>query len=103
MTRRMRVYHLDVVYPLESFRPNWEPEGWEPLYGEPDQQTFRWPRRKNYFSAAAARERADLLKRWGCTVIIMRSTSITWEAEIDTPLPEEIDAAIVGLTGILNG
>lgn len=62
--------------------PGWAPPGWQPegryiqILGTKD---FIWPvTNKEYRSRSTARKRADLLERYGATVVVERSSRITW-------------------------
>lgn len=76
------VYRLVVEYP-EGVGPDNPPKKWEPMVVDtidgPERQVFSWPTRIHYMSRAGANERADLLRRWGCTVTIKRSNPVTWD------------------------
>lgn len=77
--RPVHVWRLDVTYPegVDSRNP---PAGWEPIEIPPDDQTtFSWPRRRHYMSREGAEDRARLLRRWGCTVTVVRSRPVEWE------------------------
>lgn len=82
--RPVYVYRLKVDYPVGVDWRN-PPEGWEPTVVpgvEGDHETtFAWPARKHYVSQKGAEGRADLLRGWGCTVVIERSKRVSWEGD----------------------
>jgi hypothetical protein len=62
--------------------PGWHPPGWQPegnyveILGTTD---FIWPvTNKSYGSRSTAKKRADLLERYGATVVIERSDRVAW-------------------------
>jgi hypothetical protein len=81
------VYRLVVTYPEGSLEWGWEPPGWE-RYPEdhfyvPDDEgvEFRWPANRLCLSPATAKRRADLFRKYGATVEIVRSLPVEWPAE----------------------
>lgn len=82
--RRVYVYRLDVVYPEGSDAPDWEPEGWEPMWGTepetgaPERQVFRWPASRHCLTLGTAQRWATRLRNWGCKVEIERSEPVAW-------------------------
>lgn len=80
------VYRLDVTYPPRSQEPGWEPPGWEPDYtvgpgGSDDEfYQFRWPASRLCLSAATAKRRADLFRKYGAEVTVVRSLPVEWPA-----------------------
>lgn len=61
---------------------NWAPPGWEPSSEYIDRfgtTLFIWPKSGHeYKSRSGAKKRAALLESYGATVVIERSTRITW-------------------------
>lgn len=62
--------------------PGWRPPGWRPV-GNYTQimgtDEFVWPvTNKVYASHSAAKKRADLLESCGATVVVERSSRISW-------------------------
>lgn len=80
--RPVYVYRLEVEYP-EGIDWRNPPKGWVPnVIDGPegqDVQLFTWPARKHYMSRSGAETRADILREWGCKVVINRSNPVTWE------------------------
>lgn len=85
--RPVKVYRLDVLYPLGSRDGNgaapvgWQPEGWTPGdWGTMDLETgaFQWPRERKFLSIGGATQRAELLRKWGCRVVIIASKPVEW-------------------------
>ena len=68
------VYRLVVKLPAAASEPGWEPPNWpgwpedEVPHQYEDSQPFVMPRRRLYFSAAAAARRMNLLLSWGIDV-----------------------------------
>lgn len=62
--------------------PEWAPPGWNPSaeyvarFGTDE---FIWPEeRREYKSRSSAKRRAELLESYGATVVVERSSRITW-------------------------
>jgi hypothetical protein len=69
--------------------PGWAPPGWKPV-GNYVQilgtEQFIWPTTKaDYRSRSTAKKRAQLLESFGATVVIERSSRITWPLESYLP------------------
>lgn len=81
-TRKTYLYRLDVTYPPGSLEWGWEPENWDPGYSaNPESDdTFRWPRNPLYMSASGARRRAQLFRKYGAAVAVVRSLPVEWPA-----------------------
>lgn len=65
--------------------PGWQPPGWRPV-GNYTQimgtSEFIWPvTNKTYGSRSTAQKRAKLLESYGATVVVERSSRITWPDE----------------------
>lgn len=62
--------------------PGWAPPGWRPTGNYVSMlgtEQFVWPTdRREYRSRSTAKKRADLLKSFGATVVIERSSRIQW-------------------------
>lgn len=84
--RRTYAYRLDVTYPEGSNERGWEPKDWDgwadEVAGDLDASSiyFQWPSVKTYLSQSTAKRRADLLRKYGATVTIIRSEPIVWPA-----------------------
>lgn len=74
------VYRLDVTYPPGSLELGWAPPGWEPEPGAypPGEDYFRWPANRLCLTATTAKRRADLFRKYGATVEIVRSKPVEW-------------------------
>ncbi|GAB3251800.1 hypothetical protein [Kineosporia babensis] len=98
-----RVYRLKVTYPempapgwVESeLFEGWEPEGWEadPRNFE-GEQAFYWPPVRNFLSLNGARWRADLIEKYGATVVIEASEPVVWATESGPGLCQVLDYEI---------
>ena len=95
MSRRY-LYRLDVTYPPGSNEYGWSPPGWdedptndavEAETGAPYTAPFWWPTHHVYQSRSGAKKRADLLRKYGATVALIRSNPVTWPDA--TPAPTE--------------
>jgi hypothetical protein len=76
-------YVLDVTYPEGSFTFGWAPEDWVAPYqfGPNDElDGFRWPSLRPYFSLSGATKRANLLRKYGAEVTVIRSLPMEWPA-----------------------
>lgn len=75
------VHRLHIKVPLESLtNPSWRPEGYdtrESYNRLDDGQPWRWPKRRQFFSADHAYRRAYLLERWGAEVRV-ESRRVEW-------------------------
>jgi hypothetical protein len=82
--RPVYVYRLDVVYPegvdWRNPPPAWEPDTFVYGDGETADTTFHWPQIRQYLSARAAENRANLLRKYGATVTVVRSQPVEWPA-----------------------
>jgi hypothetical protein len=62
--------------------PGWAPPGWEPspeYLGRFRTDEFIWPAEgRKYMSRSGAKRRAELLESFGATVVLERSSRITW-------------------------
>ncbi|SKI83571.1 gp49 [Mycobacteroides abscessus subsp. massiliense] len=83
--------HQQVVYGGEIHTepvPGWRPPGWRPVgrYVEMlNTDEFVWPvTHHTYGSRSTAKKRADLLESYGATVVIERSSRITWPELIES-------------------
>ncbi|QCV88453.1 hypothetical protein FEZ32_08860 [Acidipropionibacterium jensenii] len=81
-TTEPRLYCLEVAYPAAALitdgalDPDWVPDTFTPTEQVP---AFYWPKTDRiYKSRSAARDRAALLRRYGCTVTILECTP-AWE------------------------
>lgn len=84
------LYRLIVQYPPEAYYPaemsmgdaldpDWEPEGWRQLMPEDwHGDEFAWPKNKLYWSKSGAEARADLFRKYGAIVTVVKSNPITW-------------------------
>lgn|GEM_PF-2151120 len=94
----LRVYRLVVTYPEGSrtaeggTTPGWRPEKWQP--GEPFSRfrdsddgdpEFAWPvyGPRQYLTKTGADRRAEIFRRYGCTVEVVASDPATWPAGSD--------------------
>ncbi|BBY78892.1 hypothetical protein H7I53_18230 [Mycolicibacterium pulveris] len=70
--------------------PGWRPPGWRPT-GNYTQimgtDEFVWPvTNKVYASRATAKKRADLIESFGASVVVERSSRITWpDSDVSEP------------------
>jgi hypothetical protein len=77
------VYRLEVELPEGSLARDWRPAAWEEICKKRGwssvtrqiavddfESSFRWPRRRNYFSADQAQRQALLLRECGAKVAI---------------------------------
>lgn len=85
MTRKTYVYRLTVTLPPEAADPSWEPDCWA---DELESDEFRWPMNRLFLSASGAKQRAELLRKYGAEVTIRRSAPVVW--------PQDRDAATGG-------
>jgi hypothetical protein len=83
--RRSYVYRLDVTYPPNSLDLGWEPpgyDGWDDPGGMNGNRgewiPFSWPQNRLCLSAPTAKRRADLFRKYGAKVTIVRSAPIEW-------------------------
>lgn len=85
--RKVYLYRLDVTLPPGAADPGWEPQAWldelppYPVEGAPPEfleSSFRWPANRPYLSRSAAKRRADLFRKYGATVSVVRSEPVTW-------------------------
>lgn len=80
--RRTYAYRLDVTYPEGSNERGWEPKDWDGWADEGASRDpsiyFQWPSVKTYLSQSAAKRRADLLRKYGASIEIVRSEPIVW-------------------------
>lgn len=85
MTRPTYVYRLRVEYPegVDWRNPPeaWEADEWQAADGSIESREFQWPRVRPYLSASGAKARADLLRKYGCTVEIERSEPVRFSGE----------------------
>jgi hypothetical protein len=82
-----RVYRLAITYPeVKDWGgvPRRHPVGWYPLCGagceegSHDCWGYRWPREHLFLSRRGAEDRADLLRKLGCGVAVIRSLPVVW-------------------------
>jgi hypothetical protein len=88
MSRNVRVYRLEIVYPEGSHEKGWRPALWSnPEYLKTlDRQTrrdlakreFRWPRERMFLSSSGAYGRACLLMAYGAEAEVYGSLPVTW-------------------------
>jgi hypothetical protein len=66
--------------------PGWSPPGWSPDEGYVEilgTTEFIWPvTNRSYGSRSTAKKRADLLQRYGATVVIERSERVMWPEQV---------------------
>lgn len=86
--RKTYVYRLKVTLPPEAADPSWEPRSWiDELASYPfeggslEGDEFRWPRNRQFLSAAGARHLAGLFRKYGAKVTIERSAPVAWPQE----------------------
>lgn len=99
--RAAYLYRLVVTLPEGADEVGWKPENWEEVceargWIDMERETgaeftipFSWPRRRLYMSAAAAEERAKMLREYGATVKIERSNPVTWPNASVTVWPSQ--------------
>jgi hypothetical protein len=74
--RTLYVYTLNVDLPDGCHAPGWEPPNWYEIAEKKgwarggDVLPFRWPRRRNFFSADRAQRVAHMLREFGAAVEI---------------------------------
>jgi hypothetical protein len=80
--RIVYVWRLEVTYPAGSREPGWSPpgwvSGWEPDPDVGEVEVFRWPAVHDHLSRSGAETRAELLRRFGATVEVIRSQPVAW-------------------------
>lgn len=74
------VWRLEVEYPPTTPWPNGGVPGNEASYkfAAENDGHFWWPRHTRYLSERTAYRRAELLRKYGATVTVVRSDPITW-------------------------
>ena len=88
-TRPTYVYRLKITYPPNSDSPNWRPVLDPELMASlslrrrwrvrrESRRPFRWPRERQYLSAAAAHRQAWYLAACGAKVEVQRSARVEW-------------------------
>lgn len=81
--RKVFVYRLVVTYPEGSREPGWRPPDWDG-WSEWDEQRpdgstgFQWPGVRLYLSKGRADARAEMLRKFGSTVTVLRSNPVEW-------------------------
>ena len=95
MARRVVVDRLDLIPPPQAADPKWVPPGWEEFWYDRTQDygtgfegyvpPWRLPKRRLYFSKAAAETWAERMRQWGCTAAVVPSRPVEWPATPGTP------------------
>lgn len=93
MTRPSYVWRLDVEYPPTEPWPRAGVPGNAASYefAEQNDGHFWWPRHTRCLSERTANKRAELLRKYGATVTVVRSNPITWPDPLPSVQREEVE------------
>lgn len=114
MGRKNYLYKLDIDFPEGAMDPTgrpavgWRPEGWtaeDETYARfVKDDVFHWPYQRVYRSYNGAFNRAELFRKYGCTVDILQSKPVEWDVAVAEVKRRPInpEPAIKGLVRILR-
>ena len=109
------LYRLVVTLPEGSQQPGWQPPDWPDICDENGWSESHggatlarewpgWPKRRMWFSLAAAAKAAEYLERCGATAVLQHSHPVTWPAMVQLRLPVMPDGpAACHLCGAATG